>query len=111
MNLHLTSNRSEFMIFIHNKGHMFLQRGDRIFGSEYIILQKEELKKHIKNGTDYTQTYEIKRTYWESLNSEEKRCDNENKNHATRCITNFLENLIGCSIGMAESGMKLERCS
>ena len=97
------------MIFLHDKGHMFLPRADRIFGSEYIILHKEEFKNHIKNGTDYMQGYEIQRTYWESLNSKDKRCDDENKNYATKCVTNFLENSIGCSLGMAESGMNVER--
>ena len=97
------------MIFLHDKGHQFIQRADRVFGSEYIIFQNPEFQKEIKNGTDYIQVYEVQRTYWEALDSKERRCDEENKHYPTECVTNFLEDSIGCSMGMAESDDKLER--
>ena len=88
---------------------MYLQRPDKIFGSNYIMFRKQQFDKGIKNRTDYIQVYEIQRTYWEALDSKEKRCDEGNKNRTTECITQFLENLIGCSLGMAESENQLER--
>ena len=110
LDLHLSSNYTDYMIFVHDKGHMYLQRPDKIYGSDYILFQKQLFKKEgIKNATDYMQVYEIQRTYWEALDSREKRCDEDNKNHTTECITQFLANLIGCSLGMAESGNQLDR--
>ena len=95
---------------MHDKGHMYLQRPDKIFGSDYFLFQKQKFKKDgIKNGTDYIEGFVIKRTYWEALDSKEKRCDVDNKNHTTECITQFLENMIGCSLGMAEGGNQLDR--
>lgn len=95
---------------MHDKGHMYLQRPDKIFGSDYFLFQKQKFKKDgIKNGTDYIEGFVIKRTYWEALDSKEKRCDVDNKNHTTECITQFLENLIGCSLGMAEGDCQLDR--
>ena len=85
---------------------MYLPRADKIFGSEYILLRHKE---KMENGTEFHQIYDVERANWESLDSQEKRCDSENKNYATKCITNFLENYIGCSMGMAESDTEMER--
>ena len=108
-NLHLSYNHSKFVIFLHDKGHLFLPRPDRIFGSEYYLLQMSELAKEMDNSTEYHQYFEMERSYWKSLDSEEKRCDVENRNNATKCVTHFLENSVGCSMGISESDNELER--
>ena len=110
LSLHLSSNHTDYMIFVHEKGHLYLPRPDKIFGSSYLWFKKQLFEKEgIKNGTDYMVVYDIQRTYWEALDSKEKRCDEDNKNHTTECITQFLENLIGCSLGMAEGGNQVDR--
>ena len=110
MNLHLTLNHSKFVILLHDKGHMYLPRPDRIFGSDYYMLQGlSELANERENNTEYQQYYEVERAHWQSLDSEEKRCDVENRNNATKCITHFFENSIGCSMGIAESDHELNR--
>ena len=83
---------------------MYIPRADKIFGSEYIITEEVW-----ENGTSYHQYHEFGRTHWKSLDTEEKRCDTENQYNTTKCITHFLENSIGCSMGMAESDTEVER--
>ena len=88
---------------------MYLPRADRSFGSDYIFLQLSNLNKERKNGTILTQMYELDRAHWKSLDSEERRCDTENKNYVAKCVIHFLENLIGCSMGMTDSDNGLGR--
>ena len=57
---------------------MYLPRADKIFGSEYILLRHKE---KMENGTEFHQIYDVERANWESLDSQEKRCDSENKNY------------------------------
>ena len=90
---------------------MFQPRADKIFGSDYTILEiEEQIKERLGNGTDtlYYQYYEFARTHWKTLDTPEKRCNSENKYNATKCITRFLENSMGCSMNMAESDKEME---
>ena len=105
MLLHITSKCYSFLIFLHDKGHMYMPRVDRIFGSEYIVIHKSTWE----NETAYYQYHEFGRTHWKSLDTQDKRCDVENRYNATKCITLFLENSIGCSMGMAESNRDVKR--
>ena len=88
---------------------MYLPRPDKIFGSDYNLLRLSELPQEMENNTEYHQYFEVERAHWESLDSEGKRCDVENRNHATKCVTRFLETSIGCSMGIAESDNELKR--
>ena len=100
------------MIFMHDKGHMFQPRADKIFGSDYILMEmQEQIAERTGNGTDtlYYQYHEFGRTHWKSLDTPEKRCDSENKYNATKCITHFLESSMGCSMSMAESDREMKR--
>ena len=44
-----------------------------------------------------------------AIDTPEARCDVENKDNTTECIAKYLEDSIGCSMGMAGSRMKTER--
>ena len=88
---------------------MYLPRADRFFGSDYNFMPLSELERERGSGMVLQQMYEVDRVHWKSLDSKERRCDTENKNHVTKCITKFLENLIGCSMGMLESNKEVDR--
>ena len=104
MALPVSTNQSLFMILVHNKGQIYFPKPDNIFGSAYIILPLEDiLKKETLNETGLYQYYELERTYWKALDTPEKRCDMKNTAFPTKCITNYLEKTIGCSMGLVES--------
>ena len=106
LNLPLSMNHHKFLLFLHNKGHMFFPRADGSFGSDYVYLQVPEF---VDNGTIYHQLFKFNRAHWKSLDSEEKRCDVGNNNYLTKCVASFLDNLIGCSMGIAQSDNYLNR--
>ena len=89
---------------------MYLPRADRAFGSDYTLIHLSEFERE-KGGSGMIlhQMYEIDRAHWKSLDSKERRCDTDNKNYVTKCITKFLQNLIGCSMGMPESNKEVDR--
>ena len=110
MALPVSLDQSLFMVLVHNKGQMYFPRPDKIFGSDYIILDIAEIiQKETLNETGLYQYFELERTFWKSLNTTEKRCDMGNTAHTTKCITNFLEQTIGCSMGLAESNPDVKR--
>ena len=110
MILNVSLNQSLFMILVHNKGQMHFPKPDNIFGSDYIVLDIAEIiRKEKLNETGLYQYFELERTFWKSLDIPEKRCDLENTALTTKCITSFLEQNIGCSMGLAESDTDVER--
>ena len=89
---------------------MYFPKPDNIFGSDYMILDIAEIiQKENLNETGLYQYFELQRTFWKSLDTPEKKCDMKNKGLTTKCITNFLEQTIGCSMGLAESDPGVER--
>ena len=101
------SRATGFKIFIHNKGQMHFPKVDKIFGSEYISIDMTEKFRQAKKEerfqqVAFRQTYELSRMRWKTLDTPEKRCDDKNMSpNTTECITHFVENSIGCSMGMA----------
>ena len=57
----------------------------------------------------YRQTFTITRTHWKALNTVDKRCDEDTKMEAntTKCITHYIEEKTGCSMGFAGSDPKV----
>ena len=95
-----------FNIFIHNKGQMHFPKVDKIFGSEFISIDMTEKFKQAKKEerfkqVAFRQTFELSRTRWKTLDTPAKRCDDTDASpNTTECITHFVENTIGCSMGM-----------
>ena len=110
MALQVSLNQSLFLIFVHNKGQMYFPKLDNIFGSDFLILDIAEIiqKKNL-NKTGLYQYLKLERIFWKSLDAPEKKCDRKNKGLTTKCITNYLEQSIGCSMGLAESNPAVER--
>ena len=82
-------------IFVHNKEQMIFPKFDGIYGSAY--LSRTELTQRT-----YAQTFSISRTHWKTLSNENKVCDEDLDTEAnlTSCYTRYLEDTIGCSMGM-----------
>ena len=77
---------------------MIFPKFDNIYGSAYMA------KMGLTQRT-YQQSFSIARTHWKTLSSENKVCDEDIDTEAnlTRCFTRYLEDTIGCSMGMLES--------
>ena len=110
--LHLNINAPRrFKIFVHNKGQMLFHRRDNIFGSDTFALDWDPERVTIKQQKhiSFRQYFELGRTHWKTMDIPEMRCDEENKANTTECIATFLEDSIGCSMGLAGSRIEAER--
>ena len=85
---------------------MYFPRMDEAFGSFYISRIMQDLPRKIV----YMQSYRLERTHWKTLNTENQRCD-EGRSAAnmTNCITRYLEQTIGCSVGLYGSDHGVKR--
>ena len=87
---------------------MIIPRSDQLFGSIYMNLPIP--KKYIGKGDCLYQNYELRRTRWITLDESDQRCDtSEAVARTTKCITQFLEKEIGCSMGLLGSNHKTKR--
>ena len=80
---------------------MFLPNNDKIFGS--YSLKIDSPANFDKPGDEgaYYQEYEISRTRWMNLDLAESRCNpDKSGENTTECITEYLENRIGCSMDL-----------
>ena len=99
-------------VFIHNKDQMYFPKIDKIFGSEFIALQVDSARMNAKEkNTSYHifDSFNMAKTHWKALDTPLKRCKSENREaNTTQCIIRFLEQNIGCSMGLAKSNEKLK---
>ena len=97
-----------FFFFIHNKGQMYFPRFDEAFGSFYFYREISYPPPNYK-VYHHMQSYRLERTHWKTLNTENQRCDEGNSvPNTTKCITRYLEQTVGCSMGLygSDPGMK-----
>ena len=60
--------------------------------------------------TTLIQGFKIRRTLWKLLDVPGKRCDMSNTEaNTTRCLTQHMEETVGCSMGLTRSDPALER--
>ena len=87
----MSEEKSPYRLYLHNKDQMIFHKVDEIFGSKRINVDKGH-------------NYKIKRTRWKALDSPVKRCTDQGaKANTTQCVTNYIENTIGCSMGLSGS--------
>ena len=91
---------------------MYFPRTDEAFGSFYIYreMQNPESNSNLGKKIVFRQSYRLERTHWKTLNTENQRCD-EGRSAAnmTNCITRYLEQTIGCSVGLYGSDHGVKR--
>ena len=82
---------------------MYFPKDDNIFGSDNIF-------KEINSTGSYDQTLSLTRTRWKTLSYENNRCDQDPDTEAsfTQCITHYLEDKVGCSMGLPRSNPEVE---
>ena len=99
MRVWLNIQIESFRVFVYTPNQMFLPNNDRVFGSHYLkIIPPSDTFK------DYYQEYDISRTHWKSVDRPEFRCNSRSeKENTTKCLTEYLENKIGCSMGLQGS--------
>ena len=74
---------------------MYFMKQDKPFGSYYFPLQMP-----LDKEVFWIANYELERTHWKTLNTENERCDEtDSEANTTKCITQFLERSAGCSMG------------
>ena len=111
--LHFEVNKPRrYKIFAHNKGQMLFPRHDNIFGSHTYDMDWDPERVSVNKAygrISFRQHLELERIHLKAIDTPEARCDVENKDNTTECIAKYLEDSIGCSMGMAGSRMKTER--
>ena len=75
---------------------MFVGNTRLIFGSNTI----GEYKRDGKGGKSYEFNYPLKQIHWKMLDQENQPCkqDTQSAGNVTKCIMDFLEREIGCSM-------------
>ena len=102
-------------IFIHNRDQMYFPKMDKIFGSDYMSLQVDSarVKRGINEGKNFyiMTTYKVAKTHWKAMDTNNKRCISHNydEGNTTKCITEFLENKVACTVGLPGSNSKIKR--
>ena len=99
-------------LFLHNKDQMYLPKINGVFGSdfEYLKVDRERMRDRNSAGCHIYTFYEIEQTQWKALDMPEKRCKSGNREvNMTQCITQYLENRVGCSMGLARSDPQINR--
>ena len=95
-------------VFLHNEDQMYIPKINKVFGSEFIYLKVDStmMKDH-----NYVYTfYKMSQTQWKALDTSQKRCKSDGREaNTTQCLTKFLEQRIGCSMGLARSNPKVAR--
>ena len=86
---------------------MYFPKDDTIFGSN--LLCKNDFTNYSEGN--YQQTLWITRTRLKSLNTGNNICDDSQDLEAntTKCITNYMEDKIGCSVGLSGAHPEIER--
>ena len=114
MKFNVLSDKFGLYVFIHNKDQMFFPKVDKIFGSEFLALMVDgaRMKKAREQGTAFhiSTHYKLSKSHWKALDTPTKRCKIENvEANTTKCIVQFMETKIGCSMGLAKSNSNFKR--
>ena len=84
---------------------MYFIKQDNPFGSSYLFVRMPK-DKEVK----WTLKYQLERTHWKTLNTENERCDETNlEPNTTKCITRYIEQSVGCSMGYHGTDPDIDR--
>ena len=111
MILHFNTREDGFSLylFLHNKDQMYMPKLNGVFGSDFMYLKVGKARMRDGNSTGIHAFYKMKQTLWKALDTPQKRCINNKKANTTKCLTLYLEDKIGCSMGLARSDKNVER--
>ena len=105
--LHAPWANTFFYVYVHNKNQMYFT--SELFGNDNFFLDTSRVERRAR-ATELLRGFKVKRTLWKSLDTPSKRCDKSNTDaNTTKCITQYLEDTVGCSMGLARSDPGVER--
>ena len=94
-----------FYFFIHNKDQMYIPKQDEAFGSFYFYIALGA-----PSNKNYYRSYLLTRTRWKTLSTPSQRCDDgKSEANTTKCITRYMEQTVGCSMGLHGTDPNLNR--
>ena len=101
-------NYDSFRVYLHNKNQVITEKTDDIFGQKDIPINVgNQLRNSVQFGY-YSKEYKIKRTHWKAMDKPEKKCSEETTEvNTTVCITNYIEQTTGCSMGLYGSNPEI----
>ena len=92
---------------------MYIQNPTKLYGSEYFRISLPS-GEHT-NGNGYYQQFRLSQIHWKAVDQKSQRCEDRqsylkrNKTVA-ECINNYLEQEIGCSMGLQGSRHGKKMC-
>ena len=101
-----------------NKNHRpVIARNDGIYGNDFYMrkIPQKLINKIQDESETITAGYmplKIRRTHVKALNTDEKRCDESismSNPNTGKCVTKYLEDTIGCSMGLSGSNPNIPR--
>ena len=111
-----------YMIFFYNKGQMYIPNPTKIFGSEFLLIDlpnnalthSPHNESHLAKYQYFKQDFVLSNVHWKAIDHKRQRCDNtrsfmDEENSVSQCIVNYLEDEIGCSMGLYGSNKTIIR--
>ena len=102
-----------YMIFFYNKGQMYFPNPTKVFGSEFLLIELPSDAATIYDQY-FKQKFYLTQIHWKAIDHEKQRCDDkrslgEEENSVSECVVGYLEEEIGCSMGLYGSKMENKR--
>ena len=112
IHVRVPEDHGSLYFFIHNKGQMYIPKRDEAFGSFYFYITMPMSVNATPMQYLGDQKYRIERTHYKTLKTENQRCDDRvDASNTLSCITKYLEQTVGCSIGMYGTDSTIQRYS
>ena len=108
----ITGNDFTLYLFLHNKDQIYLPKINGVFGSDftYVKLDKARMKEMNTTKCHIYTFYQLTQTQWKALDTPQKRCiSDKTEANTTQCITRYLEDRVGCSMGLARNDPEITR--
>ena len=98
-----------FHVYLHNRNQVIAKKVDDIFGQKDIPMNVGDQLKNSLQFRHFRKDFKIKRTHWKALDRPEKKCsEGTTEANITKCIAHFIEQTIGCSIGVLGSNPQIQ---
>ena len=108
MRLNVQWDPTFYLVHLSNYNQLFPNTKE-LFGSDAFVLDVSGIVRTAE-ATNFIQDCKIRRTRWKLLDIPTKRCDMSNTEaNTTMCLTKYMEETVGCSMGLASSDPAIER--
>ena len=95
-NLTIHEDLDTYYTAIYNKGQAFIGNPRGIFGS-HVLYKTKPVRRAVKYASNHA--YPINQIHWKMLSKEKQPCVEDNaEGNTTKCIMDFLERSVGCSM-------------